>query len=77
MVQQMTTMTISIYYFSIQKLCLEILAIFKVLAKTTRGPVHLEPFHPSVIRGPWVGMFKRAEPYLDKIQSEIAIKFHI
>ena len=25
----------------------------KVLAKTTRGPVNLQLFRPSVIRGPW------------------------
>ena len=49
----------------------------KNLDNPTVDPVHLQLFRPSVIRGPWVGMFKRAEPYLDKIQSEIAIKFHI
>ena len=26
----------------------------KVLAKTTRGEVHLQQFRPSVIRGPWL-----------------------
>ena len=25
----------------------------EVLAKTTRGEVHLQQFRPSVIRGPW------------------------
>ena len=29
-----------------QKICLDILAIFKVLAKTTRGPINLELFRP-------------------------------
>ena len=32
----------------------EILTLMKDLDKPTVGPVHLQLFHPSVIRGPWI-----------------------
>ena len=37
-------------YFS--KILTRNLTFMKILAKTTRGPVHLQLFRPSVIRGP-------------------------
>ena len=30
----------------------------KALAKTTKGPVHLQLFRPSVIRGPWIDVWE-------------------
>ena len=42
----------TIYQNIFQAFWREILTIMKVLAKTTRGPVHLQLFRPSVIRGP-------------------------
>ena len=55
--QKMTSITPSVYETIHQKVFFKnfdqkFLIIMKVLAKTTRGPVHLQLFPPSVIRGP-------------------------
>jgi hypothetical protein len=50
--QKMTSITHCIS--EIIHLNVEILTIFKVLANPTIGPVHLELFRPTVIRGPWI-----------------------
>ena len=41
-------------------------SIMKVLAKTTRGPVHLQLFRPSVIRGPCINPPQCARTDLNK-----------
>ena len=55
--QKMNSITPSIYKTIHQKVFFQkfwskILTIMKVLAKTTRGPVYLQLFRPSVIRDP-------------------------
>jgi hypothetical protein len=63
MTQKMTSLTPSIYEIICKKViffsfCFNILTIFKVLDNPTVGPVHLELFRPSVIRGPWFTLHK-------------------
>ena len=60
LMQKMTSITPSIFKSIFQNCWPEILTIMKVLAKTTRGPVHLQLFRPSVIRGPCLGQPSQA-----------------
>ena len=54
--QQMTSITPCNYSFEsiFQKFCSEIFTNFKIEAYPTIGPVTLELFRPSVIRGPCI-----------------------
>jgi hypothetical protein len=63
LMQKMTSLTPYIYEIIHLKVFLKHFAqnfspYYMVLDKPRKGPVHLELFSPSVIRGPWVNLLK-------------------
>ena len=52
--QKISSITPSIYeIIHFESIFQKFFTYFKVLDKPTKGPVHLDLFRPSVIRGPW------------------------
>ena len=57
-----------------QKFCSKFFTYFKVLENPTYGPVHLDLFRPSVIRGPWTSIQSVTIITLYKSQVNIMYK---